>query len=251
MAMGSTEHSLINVHPTEIRASISPSSAVELNTTIALANYATEAGRYVYTIESCIKHGSTYEPMKADSKVYSGASLVLSGLLVRGRLWFESERSVRLIYTNLYTPSLILPTRLFPIQPIFLCPLQSLCTQTEVQRRLKRTKVLAVGLGGSLRRNHSGKLQSGLQFQMFYYRDSQNGAREIVQGILPSLTTNAGKPDQDEVDYTAGMPTAAVGYQSTVDRTYLSQCRKRTVGLENPTMHPDLGGPWAPWADPC
>nr|CAD7204512.1 unnamed protein product [Timema douglasi] len=33
------------VHPTEIRTSISPSSAVELNTTCALANYATEAGR--------------------------------------------------------------------------------------------------------------------------------------------------------------------------------------------------------------
>nr|CAD7397828.1 unnamed protein product [Timema cristinae] len=31
------------VHPTEIRTSISPSSAVELNTTCALANYATEA----------------------------------------------------------------------------------------------------------------------------------------------------------------------------------------------------------------
>nr|CAD7586415.1 unnamed protein product [Timema genevievae] len=32
------------VHPTEIRTSIYPSSAVELNTTSALANYATEAG---------------------------------------------------------------------------------------------------------------------------------------------------------------------------------------------------------------
>nr|CAD7200483.1 unnamed protein product [Timema douglasi] len=32
------------VHPTEIRSSISPSSAVELNTTSALANYAAEAG---------------------------------------------------------------------------------------------------------------------------------------------------------------------------------------------------------------
>ncbi|CAG2053713.1 unnamed protein product [Timema podura] len=32
------------VHPTEIRTSISPSSAVELNTTCVLANYATEAG---------------------------------------------------------------------------------------------------------------------------------------------------------------------------------------------------------------
>nr|CAD7427800.1 unnamed protein product [Timema monikensis] len=33
------------IHPTEIRTSISPSSAVELNTTSALANYATEAGQ--------------------------------------------------------------------------------------------------------------------------------------------------------------------------------------------------------------
>nr|CAD7258237.1 unnamed protein product [Timema shepardi] len=33
-----------SVHPTEIRTSISPSSAVELNTTSASANYATEAG---------------------------------------------------------------------------------------------------------------------------------------------------------------------------------------------------------------
>nr|CAD7577289.1 unnamed protein product [Timema californicum] len=32
------------VHPTEIRTSISPSSSVGLNTTSALANYATEAG---------------------------------------------------------------------------------------------------------------------------------------------------------------------------------------------------------------
>ncbi|CAG2054662.1 unnamed protein product, partial [Timema podura] len=35
------------VHPTEIRTSISPSSAVELNTTSALANYATEAGSFL------------------------------------------------------------------------------------------------------------------------------------------------------------------------------------------------------------
>nr|CAD7567787.1 unnamed protein product [Timema californicum] len=33
------------VHPTEIRTSISPSSAVKLDTTSALANYATEAGK--------------------------------------------------------------------------------------------------------------------------------------------------------------------------------------------------------------
>nr|CAD7570418.1 unnamed protein product [Timema californicum] len=34
------------VHPTEIRTSISPSSAVEINTTSALGNYATEAGEF-------------------------------------------------------------------------------------------------------------------------------------------------------------------------------------------------------------
>nr|CAD7429211.1 unnamed protein product [Timema monikensis] len=33
------------VHPTEFRTSFSPSSAVELNTTSALSNYATEAGK--------------------------------------------------------------------------------------------------------------------------------------------------------------------------------------------------------------
>nr|CAD7434131.1 unnamed protein product [Timema monikensis] len=38
------QHLILIVHPTEIRTSISPSSAVELNTTSALANYATEAG---------------------------------------------------------------------------------------------------------------------------------------------------------------------------------------------------------------
>nr|CAD7259409.1 unnamed protein product [Timema shepardi]CAD7578178.1 unnamed protein product [Timema californicum] len=37
------------VHPTEIRTSISPSSLVELNTTSALANYATEAGSQNYS----------------------------------------------------------------------------------------------------------------------------------------------------------------------------------------------------------
>ncbi|CAG2056031.1 unnamed protein product [Timema podura] len=35
---------VVGVHPTEIRTSISPSLAVELNTTSALANYATKAG---------------------------------------------------------------------------------------------------------------------------------------------------------------------------------------------------------------
>nr|CAD7439253.1 unnamed protein product [Timema bartmani] len=39
-----------SIHPTEIRTSISSSSAVELNTTSALANYATEAGGPMYIV---------------------------------------------------------------------------------------------------------------------------------------------------------------------------------------------------------
>nr|CAD7406233.1 unnamed protein product [Timema cristinae] len=38
------------VHPTEIQTSISPSSAVEINTTSTLANYATEAGKLHYAM---------------------------------------------------------------------------------------------------------------------------------------------------------------------------------------------------------
>nr|CAD7576387.1 unnamed protein product [Timema californicum] len=40
------------LHPTEIRTSISPSSAVELHTTSALANYATEAGLMTINLPS-------------------------------------------------------------------------------------------------------------------------------------------------------------------------------------------------------
>nr|CAD7201330.1 unnamed protein product [Timema douglasi] len=51
------------VHPTEIRTSISPSSAVELNTTSALANYATEAASCQYFSS----HPSVYE---IDTKIF-------------------------------------------------------------------------------------------------------------------------------------------------------------------------------------
>nr|CAD7568042.1 unnamed protein product [Timema californicum] len=40
------------VHPTKTRTSISPSSAIQLNTTSALANYATEAGQLRLVIET-------------------------------------------------------------------------------------------------------------------------------------------------------------------------------------------------------
>nr|CAD7568574.1 unnamed protein product [Timema californicum] len=47
------------VHPTEIRTSISPSSAVELNTTSALANYATEAELWLVSITHQILLGES------------------------------------------------------------------------------------------------------------------------------------------------------------------------------------------------
>nr|CAD7461459.1 unnamed protein product [Timema tahoe] len=56
------------VHPTEIRISISPSSAVELNTTSALANYATEAAVPVAQEES---NGAVI-PAVEESRVVGG-----------------------------------------------------------------------------------------------------------------------------------------------------------------------------------
>nr|CAD7257863.1 unnamed protein product [Timema shepardi] len=51
------------VHPTEIRTSISPSTAVELNTTSALANYITEAvTRRVLGFRELLSNGSLYFP---------------------------------------------------------------------------------------------------------------------------------------------------------------------------------------------
>nr|CAD7585957.1 unnamed protein product [Timema genevievae] len=47
------EEKPLPVHPTEIRTSISPSSAVELNTTSALANYATEVAVDVTFLQAC------------------------------------------------------------------------------------------------------------------------------------------------------------------------------------------------------
>nr|CAD7574170.1 unnamed protein product [Timema californicum] len=69
------------VHPTQIRTSISPSSAVELNTTSALANYATEAGK-LSTIAIAM---ATFE----DSPESSLKLRALYGLLRRHRTNFS------------------------------------------------------------------------------------------------------------------------------------------------------------------
>nr|CAD7568426.1 unnamed protein product [Timema californicum] len=61
------------VHPTEIRTSISPSSAVELNTTRALANYATEAGGSPQK-DPIIRHSTSSPGSNTPNKI-TGSSL--------------------------------------------------------------------------------------------------------------------------------------------------------------------------------
>nr|CAD7587579.1 unnamed protein product [Timema genevievae] len=51
------------VHPTEIQTSISPSSAVELNTTSALANYATEVGLILTVLSAYYVNGKSSESL--------------------------------------------------------------------------------------------------------------------------------------------------------------------------------------------
>nr|CAD7428984.1 unnamed protein product [Timema monikensis] len=58
-------HAIEAVHPTEIRTSISPSSAVELNTTSALANYSTEAEGRVLVAVATQAWDAVYGPLRA------------------------------------------------------------------------------------------------------------------------------------------------------------------------------------------
>nr|CAD7261902.1 unnamed protein product [Timema shepardi] len=65
------------VHPTEIQTSISPSSAVELNTTRALANYATEAG--INSLVYC--HSNILDHVTNDASLTDIQQLLRSELL--------------------------------------------------------------------------------------------------------------------------------------------------------------------------
>nr|CAD7263597.1 unnamed protein product [Timema shepardi] len=97
------------VHPTEIRTSISPSSAVELNTTSALANYATEAA--VSQHQRC--HGATVD-----------MSLVSCFLCACERKVTEEESSSEsqreLTYRHLWLILLDLQTHLTPASVVYL-----------------------------------------------------------------------------------------------------------------------------------
>nr|CAD7256519.1 unnamed protein product [Timema shepardi] len=64
------------VHPTEIRTSISPSSAVELNTTSALANYVTEAVKTNIS-KHVSREGGTRAEMNEPEKETSSAQVVV------------------------------------------------------------------------------------------------------------------------------------------------------------------------------
>nr|CAD7586905.1 unnamed protein product [Timema genevievae] len=69
------------VHPTEIRTSIFPSSVVELNTTSALANYATEAGRPAQT--------NVEAKFTLDNNITAGYRSALAGRINPG-YWLEN-----------------------------------------------------------------------------------------------------------------------------------------------------------------
>nr|CAD7440141.1 unnamed protein product [Timema bartmani] len=64
------------VHPTEIRTSISPSSAVKLNTTSVLANYATEAGSAL--VDGTVNGDDTPAPSSASNVEESGRAFTRS-----------------------------------------------------------------------------------------------------------------------------------------------------------------------------
>nr|CAD7198254.1 unnamed protein product [Timema douglasi] len=67
----SSLQNLSEVHPTEIRTSNSPSSAFELNTTSALANYATEAGTHPFQWDHSISTVSFGLPVTGKSGLKS------------------------------------------------------------------------------------------------------------------------------------------------------------------------------------
>nr|CAD7423633.1 unnamed protein product [Timema monikensis] len=88
-----TEEKPPPVHPTEIRTSISPSSAVELNTTSALANYATEAGpptlKKVYPHLRKVRVKTHFEKTSVPPDRYSNLDPSVIGILA----YCESEAS--------------------------------------------------------------------------------------------------------------------------------------------------------------
>nr|CAD7424898.1 unnamed protein product [Timema monikensis] len=91
------------VHPTEIRTSISPSSEVELNTTSALANYATEAVVSTRAVESMSRRRN-----------YTVVRDLLQQRHSRGRMgyngWLESiGKTVSLLETKPTSPRSCIP----------------------------------------------------------------------------------------------------------------------------------------------
>nr|CAD7193927.1 unnamed protein product [Timema douglasi] len=92
-------------HPTEIRTSIFPSSAVELNTTSALTNYATEAACWS-------------ESLVTDSEV---PSLIYSTFRFSVQQWvWNGDNSVSIVRTNdeklrLMAVGFVVLTTLYPI----------------------------------------------------------------------------------------------------------------------------------------
>nr|CAD7587801.1 unnamed protein product [Timema genevievae] len=77
------------VHPTEIRTSISPSSAVGLNTTSALASYTTEADMIALLTFCGVLTPTFLHPFRSERKTVSDSSL--SRLQLDCQLWVETN----------------------------------------------------------------------------------------------------------------------------------------------------------------
>nr|CAD7197583.1 unnamed protein product [Timema douglasi] len=91
------------VHPTEIRTSISPSSEVELNTTSALANYATEAGTSLLkTLQAHIMKTQRSLPTSATTVTHLGRNLFTG----RGQKSTSAIPGTRALERNSTSPSM-------------------------------------------------------------------------------------------------------------------------------------------------
>nr|CAD7260024.1 unnamed protein product [Timema shepardi] len=112
-----------SVHPTEIRTSISPSSAVELNTTSALANYATEAV-YPTEIRTLISPSSAVE--------INTTSALANYATEAGRIFFSSLQQV--VVVNMWCRRHIRVQYFSRLKDWFIIPCLT-CSKFHVPRR--------------------------------------------------------------------------------------------------------------------
>nr|CAD7573681.1 unnamed protein product [Timema californicum] len=90
-----------HVHPTEIRTSISPSSAVELNTTSALANYTIEAGSYDKCVTG-IRERNKDDMAAVTATIFSHAQVLIAAHQPAYELRHNQMESIFLSAVDMY-----------------------------------------------------------------------------------------------------------------------------------------------------